>query len=138
MGLADVPEQMLGLHEVVARVAVAVVLQGYGVATVLGEDTHSGGHTHPGGKGRVEMRDEHSRHVAPDPLVEHGGQEVPPGTRGLADRQSVIGTPARDQGFSRPVSTPCTGVWLVEMAGSPPWLGHGIVAVRLATVMSSE
>ena len=79
--VAMLPEQMVRLHEVVARVQVAVVLQGQGVTARLPEDAQRRGEAAPRGQGCVEELHEDRAHIVDDPLVEDRGEEVSPGAR---------------------------------------------------------
>ena len=81
---ADVAEAVLGIHEVVAHVDVAVVLDHEAVAARGAEGAERGLHATPLGEGDVEELYEAFAYVVDDPLVEHVAHELAEGFRGDA------------------------------------------------------
>ena len=75
--LEDVAEQVARVDEVVARVEVAVVLEGDALAAGRLQDAQARNAAHVGGQHAVEELHEHLAHVAAHPLVEDRVQEAP-------------------------------------------------------------
>ena len=73
----DVAQQVVGLDKVVARVQIAVVLDGQPRAAGLVEDAHpGGGHAQPVAQRRLEGLHEDPAHIVAHPLVEDGAEET--------------------------------------------------------------
>ena len=75
--LADVPQQVFGIDEVVARIDVAVVLDHERIAARLAHRADARLHAAPLGQRGVEELHEALPHVADDPLVENVAQKRP-------------------------------------------------------------
>ena len=76
--LADVAQPMVGAHEVVARVDVAVGLHHGGMTALFGVGADAGCDAHPVGECAVEEFDIGLAHIALHPFVEDGTKETAP------------------------------------------------------------
>ena len=96
--LVEVAQTVLGAHEVVARIDVAVSLHHGSVSALVGVGADGGCGAHPVGKRAVEEFHIDGSHIALHPLVEDGTEEAPPllggdGALGAYDgRELEVGT----------------------------------------------
>ena len=85
--VCDVAQVVLGEHEVVAGIQIAVPLDGRGVPARAGKGAYARRGAHPVGQRGIEELDEDVPYVAAHPLVEDGAAERAP----LLGRNAVVG-----------------------------------------------
>ena len=68
--VVEIAQPMLGKHEMVARIHIAVILHHARVATFLGQRADPRRHAHPVGQGGIEKLNEIVAHIMVHPRIE--------------------------------------------------------------------
>ena len=76
--LTDVAQMVLGAHEVVAGIDVAIGLHDGSMTALLGVGADARSLTHPIGERTIEDLDKDAAYIGSHPFVENGAEEIAP------------------------------------------------------------